>query len=409
MKPSRVLHVFKHFRPRFAGEGVFVERLAPIFARLRPDVGHEVLVADMPPPAAVIDLPGLDRVHYLAASETGASQSQLIGWLARNAGCYGVVHYHTHVDRTFVGAGLLKARGVRVMLSATLNDSVEGLLATYRPVLRPVVRRLFGLVDDFVAISPRLHEENLRRMPRRRCRLVPMGVPLPYPRPDARRTARARLGLATDAPVLVCVGGLCRRKDQLLLVRELQTLVRRWPDLVLMLVGPGVEADYEAELRRRVIDLGLAAHVRFEGHAAEPWTHYEAADIFVFASRQEGFGTVTIEAMAHGLPVVVRALPGVNDAFIEPGRTGLVFDQDEEFTPLVEGLLGDPARRQALGQAARALVAAEYDIEAVAARYLGLYGYAPSPAARAAPHQRLPFGRDACPLSPKDGPHSVKA
>jgi glycosyltransferase involved in cell wall biosynthesis len=384
MRPARVLHVFKYFRPRFTGEGVFVERLAPVFARLRSDVRHEVLVLATPRPHTPMVLPGLDAVHYLSRSEGDASQAALVSWLARHARRYAVVHHRTHVDRTFAGAAALKLQGVRTLLSATLDDSVEGLLATYRPALRPLALRLFGLIDGFVAISPRLHAENLRRAPPDRCALVPMGVPLPRPAAEDRAAARRRLNLPADATVLVCVGGLCRRKDQALLVREIAPLARRRPKLTLLLVGPVVEADYATELRRQVTAHGLDTQVRFEGHVEDPSRHYRAADVFVFASRQEGFGTVMIEAMAHGLPVVARSLPGVND-FIAHGRTGLVFEQDGDFAATLQRLLDDPVLRAKLGRAAREQAQA-YDIEAVAARYLELYGY---PAEVAAPSAAL--------------------
>ena len=44
MPANRVLHVYRYFRPKFTGEGIFLERLAPFFAKLRPDIVHEVLV-----------------------------------------------------------------------------------------------------------------------------------------------------------------------------------------------------------------------------------------------------------------------------------------------------------------------------------------------------------------------------
>src|ERR1019366_10627130 len=106
-----------------------------------------------------------------------------------------------------------------------------------------------------------------------------------------------------DAKVLVSVGGLCARKDQLFLVQQLSELVRQDPNLLLVLVGPDVEADYAEKIRKFVADYDLDRHVRFAGYAEQPWDFYRAADIMVFASHEEGFGTVVIEAMAYGLPV----------------------------------------------------------------------------------------------------------
>lgn len=375
MSQARVLHVFKYFRPRFTGEGVFVERLAPVFQRLRPDVAHEVLVTATPRPAAVTPPPGLDGVHYLSRSEAGASQRDLVAWLARRGGRYEVIHHHTHVDRTFLGNLALKLQGRRLVQSATLDDSIPGLLGGYRPLLRPLVRRLFRLIDSFVAISPKLFEENNRLARPEASKLVPIGIPLPKPGPGGRKAARERLGLPPDATILLCVGGICARKDQLLLVRNLPALLLADPRLVLVLVGPVLEPDEQGRIEARMAEHGLAGRLLMAGHAAQPWAYYEAADLFVFASRQEGFGTVVIEAMAHGLPVVARGLPGVNDSFVQHGQTGFLFQDEASYRRHVEALLRDRGLRERIGAAARAYVAERFDIDRIAAEYLAIYGY----------------------------------
>lgn len=381
---GRILHVYKHFRPTFTGEGVFLERLAPVMAELRPDVAHEVLVTTTPPPPEAPSLAGIADIHYMASPETGASQRDIVRWLARNAERYDVVHHHTHVDRTFLGALQLKLKGRRIVLSATLDDSLQGLLRGYRPAFRPLVRRLFGLIDQFVAISPRLHEENLQVASAGKSALVPIGIHIP-PESDLSAAAREKLGLRIDAKVLICVGGLCRRKDQLFLIEQLPDLVRETPGLVLVLVGPDVESDYRSLLQRRVDELGLAAHVVFAGHADEPWDYYRAADLMVFASREEGFGTVVIEAMAHGLPIVARRLPGVNDTFVDHGVSGYLYDDADEYRRFVAELIADPVRSRTMGRSGRAFVAVRYRIEDIAARYLELYGFAPNRHAAVAP------------------------
>ena len=192
---------------------------------------------------------------------------------------------------------------------------------------------------------------------------------------ESRNAAREKLGIAHARPVLVSVGGLCARKDQMTLIQHMPELVRRNPQLLLLLVGPPLEADYCAAMEAFVAEQGLKDHVRFMGYAESPWDYYRAADIMVFASREEGFGTVVIEAMAFGLPVVARRLPGVNDAFIMPGTSGFLFDRDEEYAAHVGALLRDETLCRGMGAAGRAFVAAHYDIKRVAASYLEVYGY----------------------------------
>lgn len=375
MSRARILHVFKYFRPQFTGEGIFVERLAKEFARLRPDVAHEVVVTATPRPPDPVVPDHLAAVHYLSGAGAPAGQGKIVAWLTRNAHRYAVVHYHTHVDRTFVASLMLKLQGRRLILSATLDDSIEGLLLTYRPALRPLVRRLCRIIDRFVAISPKLFSENNRYVPAAKSTLIPIGISLPQS--QAAPGCREKLAIAADARVLVSVGGLCARKDQLFLVREISKLVNQYPDLLLILVGPDVEADYAEKVRKFVTDHGLERQVRFAGYADSPWDFYRAADVMVFASHEEGFGTVVIEAMAYGLPVVARRLPGVNDAFVEHGRSGFLFTQDGEFQTHVGRLLDDPELRRRMGTTGRDFVAANYDIIDIAARYLDLYGFPP--------------------------------
>lgn len=372
---ARVLHVYKYFRPQFTGEGIFVERLAPFFARLRPDVTHDIAVTATARPQTPLTLPWLGEIHYLSQTGAPAGQAQIVKWLAGKGGRYDAVHYHTHVDRTFLANLLLKLRGCRTLLSATLDDSVPGLLGTYRPLFRPLVQRFFALIDYFVAISPRLFEENSRFVPARKSRLVPIGIEIPQADPAARARCRAALSIPPEKIVLVSVGGLCARKDQMFLLHQLAVLREKYSEILLLLVGPPLETDYVTALHAFVESHGLQNNVRFTGYAETPWDYYKAADMMVFASREEGFGTVVIEAMAQGLPVLVRRLPGVNDAFVEDGRSGFLFDTDTQFLAGAASLLGDADGRRRMGEAGRAFVAVHFNIVDVARRYLGLYGF----------------------------------
>lgn len=375
MSRARVLHVFKYFRPQFTGEGIFTERLAHAFAALRPDVAHEVMVTTTRAPAGTSPPEHLSAVHYLSGGAGTASQKEIAAWLSRHAGRYAAVHYHTHVDRTFAGSLLLKLKGCRLILSATLDDSIEGLLLTYRRRLRPLIRQLFRLIDRFVAISPKLYAENNRYIPERKSSLIPIGIVIPDLHASGARDSREKLAIDPHAKMLVSVGGICARKDQMFLVQQIHALAKEHPDLLLVLVGPDVEPEYAAAVRAYVAEHGLEKHVRFAGYSEAPWDFYRAADIMVFASHEEGFGTVVIEAMAYGLPVVARHLPGVNDTFVEQGRSGFLFTRDEEFRTHLDHLLRADAARREMGAHGRAFVAAHYNIVDIAARYLALYGF----------------------------------
>ncbi len=100
-----------------------------------------------------------------------------------------------------------------------------------------------------------------------------------------------------------------------------------------------------------------------------------------FSSRLEGFGTAVAEAMSHELPVVARHLPGVNDFFIVPERTGFLFGGEDDFLAIMRRLIDSAALRARIGAAARSEVIERFSMATIAEQYLRLYGWEPAAAA----------------------------
>jgi glycosyltransferase involved in cell wall biosynthesis len=380
-RPGRVLHVLKYYRPAFTGEGVFLERSSAVMQELAPDVEHELLVTHTPAPADPTDAVAcstLQHVTYICRRPCGALRLHLAlaWWMLTNLHRFDTVHVRTHADWYFASYLLARLLGRRLVLSATLDDSLPVLVSHYRPSLRPLIRRAFGLFHAYVSISPKLQTETRSLAPAERCRLIPCGITAPPQSAETRAQVRATIGASPDDLVLISVGGLVERKDPLFLVEALARLRARHPRLRLVLVGPPIEADYVARLHATAKRLGIADAVVFAGEQRNPHPWFAAADILVFASRLEGFGTVVPEGMAHGLPVVVRHLPGVNDSFVFEGRTGFLFNDEDGFVAAVDRLAASPDLRRAIGTAAQGVARAEFGMRGIAARYLDVYGLA---------------------------------
>ena len=106
-------------------------------------------------------------------------------------------------------------------------------------------------------------------------------------------------------PTVVSVGSLLPRKNFSGLVRAFAEVTT--PDARLVIVGEGpMRGELEAEVAR----LGLADRVSLPGYMTQPWEAYAGARAFAFASREESFGLVIVEALAAGLPVVVTPSDG---------------------------------------------------------------------------------------------------
>ena len=379
-RPRRVLHLLKQYRPDFTGEGVFLERSSALMQELAPTVQHDLLVTHTVRPRVASEgaaCSALSRVVYLTRRPVGEVMRHvmLVWWLLRNLHRYDTVHARTHVDWYFIGYVLARLTGRRLVLSATLDDSLPVLIGWYRKRLRPLAARAFRLFDAYVAISPKLHAENhASASDPERCHLIPCGITIPPSPPGQREAMRARLGAGPDDLVLLFVGGLCERKDPLLLIEALPELRAVHPGLRLVLVGPPLEPDYVQRMKARLDRDGQQASAMFVGEQMDPHPWFDAADMLVFASRLEGFGTVVPEAMAHGLPVVVRDLPGVNDSFAIEGQTALRFTDRAGYVEAVLRLAADARLRRRMGDAGRLLARRDFSMRSVAARYLEVYG-----------------------------------
>ena len=119
-----------------------------------------------------------------------------------------------------------------------------------------------------------------------------------------KQAVRQRLGLPLDRTLLLSIRRLAPRMGLDNLLRALPAVVARRPDALLLIGGKGPE---RAPLERLIAELGLEAHVRLLGFIPDDAlaAHYQAADLFVLPTLAlEGFGLVTVEALACGLPVV---------------------------------------------------------------------------------------------------------
>lgn len=139
---------------------------------------------------------------------------------------------------------------------------------------------------------------------------------------------------------------------------------RRW---ILTVVGDG-------PARPRIEPLYDPARTVFRG-AVPPESLPQVvaeADLFVWPAINEAFGMALLEAQAAGLPAVAGAAGGDAGGVAEilrDGETGLLVPVGDAaaFATAVAALLDDPARRLAMGEAARANILARHDIAAAAA------------------------------------------
>jgi colanic acid/amylovoran biosynthesis glycosyltransferase len=173
---------------------------------------------------------------------------------------------------------------------------------------------------------------------------------------------------------ILSIGTLHEVKGQAHLVEACRRLTARGVPVECTFVGDGPD---RAALEARVADAGLTGRVRFSGQRtrAELVELLRRADVLAAPSvptrggKREGIPVVLMEAMAAGLPVVASRLSGIPE-LVADGESGLLVppgDPDALAAALAR-LAADPALRSRLGQAARARVAADFDVSRNARR-----------------------------------------
>jgi glycosyltransferase involved in cell wall biosynthesis/SAM-dependent methyltransferase len=180
-----------------------------------------------------------------------------------------------------------------------------------------------------------------------------------------RGAARRELGIGPDRSLLFTVRNLESRMGLDSLLHALAIVTARRPDALLLIGGTGSLAEL---LEAQSHALGLEQHVRFLGFVPDEALsrYYQAADAFVLPTRElEGFGLVTVEALACGTPVLGTPV-GATPEILTPLCPSLVFGgtSPEIMAAGLERFLGDktrdPERYERLRAACRAHVEQHY-------------------------------------------------
>lgn len=353
---TRTLVVTNDFPPRQGGIQTFV---AALLDRLPPE--DLVVLASTSPGAAEHDagLPYrvIRRPTAMLLPTPGTARAAAALVREHRAG---TVVFGAAAPLGLLAPGLRRAGAVRTL--GITHGHETGWVAL--PVGRQLLQRIATGVDVLTYISDYTRGKLAPALGGRTdLRQLSPGVDVDrfHPGVDGG-PVRARFGLG-DAPVVVCVSRLVRRKGQDVLVEAWPLVLARHPGARLLLVGGGPDED---RLRRRVTAAGLAGSVVLTGPVAPASLpeHYRAGDVFAMPCRTrrggldvEGLGMVFLEAAACGLPVVAGTSGGAPEA-VQDGVTGHVVDprSPAAVAAALTGLLDDHARSAAMGAAGRAWV-----------------------------------------------------
>lgn len=162
---------------------------------------------------------------------------------------------------------------------------------------------------------------------RQKTRVVHNGVRIPDTVPSMEE-ARQRLSIQRTGPVIFSAGRLVPWKQFDLLIRAFAQISASFPNARLIIAGDALygAAAYPDQLKNLAEETGCLSCITFAGHIQDLTDYFSACTLFANASRNEPFGRVIIEAMAHGKPVVAFRTGGIPE-IVRHGETGLLADR----------------------------------------------------------------------------------
>ncbi len=292
-----------------------------------------------------------------------------------------IVHTHNPKPNLF-GQIAARAAGVPVVIS-----TVHGYY--FHDRMRPLARRALIFLEkiaarcsDLILSQSREDVETAVRegiAPRDRIEVLGNGIDISrFDRAtlsdDVLAAARRELGIPDGAPVVGFVGRLVEEKGILELMEAARAVLRRFPAVKFLLVGPHDPEKHDALDPEIAARLGLGEAFVFAGMRNDMPVMYALMDVFALPSHREGFPRSPMEAAAMGVPSVVTDIRGCREAVVD-GESGL-FVPVRDAAALAEAigsLLGDPDRARALGQGGRRLALERFDEQRVFAHVIEAY------------------------------------
>ncbi|HVE31923.1 MAG TPA: glycosyltransferase family 4 protein [Gemmatimonadaceae bacterium] len=202
--------------------------------------------------------------------------------------------------------------------------------------------------------------------------VVPDGVDVHRPVEPASPATLAELGAQPtgNAPLVVQVAQLVGHKDPINFIRAVAHARRIVPTLQALLVGEG---PLRGEVEREIHTLMLDGVIHLTGFRADADALLAAADVVVLSSREEGMGSVLLDALAFGLPVAATRAGGIPEVIID-GECGLLADvrDPEGLGAAIARLITDTALAARFADRAQTR-AAEFSVERMTDRTIEVY------------------------------------
>lgn len=275
---------------------------------------------------------------------------------------------------------IARRRGMRTIFEHAISDTDDH----FDPGKEK--KKFLDHVEKIVCISDALYDSALQMYPDKAIKIV-YGIedelfkpPSIEDRANIRTTYRA-----DDRHIILCfVGLVVKRKGFDLICEVFPKISEEFPDCRLWVIGPRSSSesrhihDDEVEAYQKLLE-PVKDKVNFFGNIADRQVLAHligATDIFLFPTRQEGFGLAPVEAMSCGVAPIIARIPGVTDLASIEGVTGLYIQPENasELQQAIRKLISDRNLRLSMGKASRTQILNHFSWKEHVEKWERLYG-----------------------------------
>lgn len=375
MPEMKILIIVKNFHPLVGGP----ERQSQLMARSIIKSGHKAMIVtskkkkEWPDYEKIEDIP----VHRMRPSGRYGyyiSFISLIFFLVKHRNNYEIAHLYGAGIFELMGLLISKLQKKKVVLMLPLIGDIDRkeLEGAQIPWIIRFFKKILGYcfiynylvrkADIFICLN-RTIENEIKKGGIKKEKLRIIGNELDLNRfcpldQKKKNELRSKLSLPNKFLILF-VGRLVRVKGLDLLLDTWSEIVRKYPQVHLVMIGSG-EGNIdscEQDIKIKVQNNRLNDSVSFLGEKSNVEEYYKAADIFVLPSRREGSPNVLWEAMACGLPCISTNIAGISE-MIRNWQNGVLVEPNSSIVlrDAILTLINDPALRKNISSKAREYV-----------------------------------------------------
>jgi glycosyltransferase involved in cell wall biosynthesis len=287
-----------------------------------------------------------------------------------------IVHLHFfHVGMLeLFNVVLARLAGRKVVITA---HDVESFVSSLEvPIMARLAYRLAHVVVAHNQIS-KLELVARLRVPESKIAVIPHGNYLHVLRDmPPVEAAKAKLGIAPDAKVLLFFGQIKEVKGLDLLLDAMPFILQEHPRAILIIAGKPWKTDF-AEYQARINQLGIQnaclLHIRFIQDDELP-VYYGASDIVVLPYRRIYQSGVVLMAMSYGKPVLVSDIPGMTEV-VKEGETGFTFHSGDagDLARRANAILSDSALMKDVAKGGKRLMEEKYSWSVIGQQMANVY------------------------------------